>query len=205
VRTTVAGVSSLAETLQGNRENIATIVTQMTSLSSDLSAFAAGLPTIGEKTATLLTAIDPEQVGSTVANINTFSSALAENSDDINAIVADARNVAARFSSLGDRAESLITKLDSMAGSGTGGILEDATTTLAAIREAADNFNTQVSVLGGGLGDFSDRGLRDIQSLVSEGQKTMGRLDRVITNLEQNPRGFLLGGERVPEYGGQRR
>ena len=205
VRTTVAGVSSLAETLQGNEENIAAIVTQMTSLSNDLSAFAAGLPAIGDKTVTLLTAIDPEQVGSTVANLNTFSTALAENSDDIDAIVADARNVAARFSTLGDRAESLITKLDSMAGSGTGGILEDATTTLAAIREAADNFNTQVSVLGGGLGDFSDRGLRDMQNLISEGQRTMSRLDRVITNLEQNPRGFLLGGERVPEYGGQRR
>ena len=64
---------------------------------------------------------------------------------------------------------SLLTKLDSMAGQGPGGIIEDATETLAAIRAAADNFNAQVSVLGGGLGDFSDRGLRDLQSLVSRG------------------------------------
>ena len=41
--------------------------------------------------------------------------------------------------------------------------MEDATETLAAIRAAADNFNAQISVLGGGLGDFSDRGLRDLQ------------------------------------------
>jgi phospholipid/cholesterol/gamma-HCH transport system substrate-binding protein len=44
-----------------------------------------------------------------------------------------------------------------------------------------------------------------VQSLVSEGQKTISRLDRVISDLEQNPSGFLLGGERVPEYGGRRR
>jgi phospholipid/cholesterol/gamma-HCH transport system substrate-binding protein len=92
-----------------------------------------------------------------------------------------------------------------MAGNGPGGILEDATATLASIKAAADNFNTQVGSLGTGLNDFSDRGLRDLQSLVAEGQRTIGRLDRVITNLERNPTGFLLGGENVPEYGGRRR
>ena len=77
--------------------------------------------------------------------------------------------------------------------------------TLASIKAAADNFNAQIATLGTGLNDFSDRGLRDLQSLVSEGQRTIGRLDRVISNLEQNPTGFLLGGENVPEYGGRRR
>ncbi len=92
-----------------------------------------------------------------------------------------------------------------MAGQGPGGLLEDATATLASIKAAADNFNAQVATLGGGLNDFSDRGLRDLQSLVSEGQRTIGRLDRVISDLERNPTGFLLGGENVPEYGGRRR
>ena len=92
-----------------------------------------------------------------------------------------------------------------MAGQGTGGILQDATDTLASIRAAADNFNEQVNLLGGGLGDFNNRGLRDFQNLVSQGQRTIGRLDHVISNLEENPTGFLLGGENVPTYGGRRR
>jgi phospholipid/cholesterol/gamma-HCH transport system substrate-binding protein len=205
VRTTVAGVSSLAEVLQGNQENIGSIVTQMTALSRDLAGFATNLPAVGEKASTLLAAINPEQVGKTLDNLNQFSTALAGSADDIDAIVADARAVSGRFNTLSTRAESLMAKLDSMAGAGSGGIMEDAKATLAAVREAADSFNAQVTVLGSGLGDFSDRGLRDVQSLVSEGQKTISRLDRVISDLEQNPSGFLLGGERVPEYGGRRR
>jgi phospholipid/cholesterol/gamma-HCH transport system substrate-binding protein len=201
----VAGVSSLAEVLQGNQENIGSIVTQMTALSRDLAGFATNLPAVGEKASTLLAAINPEQVGKTLDNLNQFSTALAGSADDIDAIVADARAVSGRFNTLSTRAESLMAKLDSMAGAGSGGIMEDAKATLAAVREAADSFNAQVTVLGSGLGDFSDRGLRDVQSLVSEGQKTISRLDRVISDLEQNPSGFLLGGERVPEYGGRRR
>ena len=92
-----------------------------------------------------------------------------------------------------------------MAGDGAGGILDEAKSTLAAVRAAADSFNGQVVAIGGGVGDFSGRGLRDFQNLVSEGQRTIGRLDRVISDLERNPSGFLFGGENLPEYGGQRR
>ena len=205
VRTTVEGLSSLAETLQANRENIDMIVTRVTSLSSDLSEFATHLPAMGERTDALLAALDPAKLTQTVDNVNQFTTTLAENRDDIDAIVADARNVAARFNSLGDRAESLLTKLDAMAGEGSGGIMADAQATLAAIRAAADSFNTQITAVGGGLGDFSDRGLRDFQTMVSDGQRTISRLDRVISNLEQNPSGFIFGGETVPEYSGRRR
>jgi phospholipid/cholesterol/gamma-HCH transport system substrate-binding protein len=205
VRTTIAGVSSLAETLEANRENINTMVTRLTSLSNDLSAFAARLPVMGDQAATLLAAVDPAKLSQSIDDVGQFTTALAESSDDVEAIVADARGVSARFATLGSRAESLLTKLDSMAGEGGGGILEDAQATLAAVRDAANAFNSQVTVLGSGLTDFSDRGLREFQSLVSEGQRTISRLDRVISDIEQNPSGFLLGGETVPEYRGQRR
>lgn len=205
VRTTIAGASSLAGTLQANQENIDTLLTKLTVLSSDLSAFAARLPAVGEKTESLLSALDPGKVTASLNDLNQFTTALAASSDDIDAIVADGRAVSGRFKSLSERADALLTKLDGMAGQGSGGILEDAQETLAAIRSAADNFNAQVAVLGGGLGDFSDRGLRDFQNLVTEGQRTISRLDRVISDLEQNPSGLLFGGQPVPEYNNRRR
>jgi phospholipid/cholesterol/gamma-HCH transport system substrate-binding protein len=205
VRTTIAGASSLATTLQTNQENINNTLIKLTSLSNDLSAFAARLPVMSEKADALIAALDPAKLANSVNNVDQFTTALAESSDDIGVIVAEARGVSARFSTLGERAESLLTKLDGMAGQGPAGVLGDATETLAAIRDAANAFNAQVTVLGSDLGDFSDRGLRDFRNLVTEGQRTIARLDRVISNLEQNPSGFLLGGDNVPEYGGQRR
>jgi phospholipid/cholesterol/gamma-HCH transport system substrate-binding protein len=204
VRTTVSGFSSLAETLQAQQTNIDTIITQATSVAGDLSAFAASLPAMGERTDALLTAIDPETLGRTLANIDQFSTTLAENTDDIDVIVADARGLAERFDTIGGDVEELLAKLNSMAGEGTGGLTADLQETLAAVRDAANAFNAEVTVVGGSVGDFSDRGLRDFQNLISEGQRTISRLDGVLDTLQQNPSGFIFGGERVPEYGGLR-
>jgi phospholipid/cholesterol/gamma-HCH transport system substrate-binding protein len=205
VRTTVEGLSGLAETLDLHKENIDTIVTKLTLLSTDLSVFGARLPMLGEKAETLLGAIDAAKVAETIDNVDRFAAALAENTDEIDAIVADARAVSARFTTLADRAESVLTKIDNMAGSGPGGLMADAEATLAAVREAAETFNAQIVTVGSGFGQFSDRGLRDFQNLIAEGQRTISRLDRVISSLEQNPSGFIFGGESVPEYDGRRR
>jgi phospholipid/cholesterol/gamma-HCH transport system substrate-binding protein len=205
VSATLKNIRTTSEGFAAQREALDSIMARVDAVAADAQAFSEHLPALGDKTETLVAAIDPEKISNALANLDKFAAALGDSSDDINQIVADARNVSARFDTLGARADSLLTKLDSMAGNGPGGILEDATATLASIKAAADNFNTQVGSLGTGLNDFSDRGLRDLQSLVAEGQRTIGRLDRVITNLERNPTGFLLGGENVPEYGGRRR
>jgi len=72
----------------------------------------------------------------------------------------------------------LLIKLDSMAGQGLAGFFRTPTRRSPRSRRAADNFNKQVSQLGTGLNDFNARGLRDLQGLVAQGQKTIGRLDR---------------------------
>lgn len=205
VSATLASIRTTSESLAAQADRIGPLVDSADAVAANARAFSEHLPALGEKAEGLVAAIDPEIVSRALANIERFSTSLAENSDDIDQIVADARNVSARFDTLGERAESLLTKLDAMAGQGPGGIMEDAVETLAAIRAAADNFNAQIAIVGGGVTDFSDRGLRDFQNLIADGQRTINRLDRVISNIEQNPAGFLLGGERVPEYGGQRR
>lgn len=205
VRETLASIRTTSESLASQGEALDGIMARADAVAANAEAFSQHLPAFGERATALVAAIDPEKVSRSLDNLDRFATALGDSSDDIDQIVADVRGVSARFASLGERAESVLAKIDNMAGQGPGGLLEDATETLAAIRDAANNFNAQVAILGGGFTDFSDRGLRDLQNLVSEGQRTIGRLDRVISNLEQNPTGFLLGGERVPEYGGQRR
>lgn len=201
----LSNLRQATDSLATQADRIGAIVDRADAVAANAQAFSEHLPALGEKAEGLVAAIDPDKVANALENIDRFSAALGESSDDIGQIVADARNVSGRFDTLGQRAESLLTKLDSMAGQGPGGIMEDATETLAAIRAAADNFNAQIAIVGGGVSDFSDRGLRDLQTLIADGQRTLNRLDRVISSLEQNPAGFLLGGENVPEYGGRRR
>jgi phospholipid/cholesterol/gamma-HCH transport system substrate-binding protein len=205
VSATLKSIRTTSEGLAAQREALDSIIARVDAVAANAEEFSKHLPTLGEKSESLVAAVDPEKLSRALDNLDKFASALGDSSDDINQIVANARSVSDRFEALSQRADSLLGKLDNMAGQGPGGILEDATATLASIKAAADNFNAQVATLGSGLNDFSGRGLRDLQGLVSEGQRTIGRLDRVISDLERNPTGFLLGGENVPEYGGRRR
>jgi phospholipid/cholesterol/gamma-HCH transport system substrate-binding protein len=205
VRTTVEGAASLAQTIQNNRDNLQTIVTKMASLSSDLAAFSGHLPKLGDRADSLMAAIDPAKLGHTVDNLDKVTGTLADNRANIDEIIANTKNLSARFDKLGSRAEALMTKLDSMAGSGTGGLVEDARTTLAAVRQAAETISKQVTTVGNGVNNFNNRGLREVQNLVSQGQRTLSRLDSAISNVEQNPSGLVFGGPGVPEYNGHRR
>jgi phospholipid/cholesterol/gamma-HCH transport system substrate-binding protein len=205
VRQTLANIRATSDSVAAQAGKFGAIVDRADAVAADAQAFSQRLPALGDKAEALVAAVDPEKVNRTLDNLDRFTTVLGESSEDINQIVADAKGVSARFASLGERADSLLTKLDNMAGQGTGGIIGDATETLASIKAAADNFNKQISLLGSGIGDFNNRGLRDLQNLVSQGQRTIGRLDGVISDLESNPTGFLLGGQNVPEYGGRRR
>jgi len=205
VAATLKNIRATTDSLAAQADKLGPIVDRADAITANAQAFSERLPTLGDKAEKLVASVDPDKVSAALDNIERFSKTLSDNSDDIDQIVADARNLSARFDKLGERAESLIGKLDNMAGQGPGGLLGDATETLASIKAAADNFNKQIAVVGGGVSDFSDRGLRDLQSLISDGKRTLNRLDGVISNLEKNPAGFLLGGENVPEYSGRRR
>ena len=205
VKQTIANIRTTSDSIAAQSGRFGAIMDRAEAVAADAQAFSQNLPGLGDKANALVASVDPEKLNRTLDNLDRFATTLGENSDDIDQIVADAKGLSARFQTLGGRADSLLGKLDNMAGSGTGGILADATETLAAIRAAADNFNAQVSALGGGLGDFSGRGLRDLQGLVTQGQRTFEHLDRVISDLERNPAGYLLGGDNVPEYGARRR
>ncbi|HSG94577.1 MAG TPA: hypothetical protein VLA28_03595, partial [Afifellaceae bacterium] len=205
VGTTIDGLASFSQTLSNRQEDIDTLVTQLSTIASDVSGFSARLPTMGEKVDNLLAAVDTEKVTQSIDNVHQFTTALGENSDDVDAIVANIRAVSERFDSLTAKAESLIAKLDDMAGGENGGIIEEASRTLTAIREAAESFDKQAQAIGSGVGRFSNQGLRDLQEFVNEGRRTVSRLDRVISNLGDDPSQILFGGKGVPEYRGNRR
>ena len=160
---------------------------------------------MGEKVDNLLAAVDPEKVGQSIDGVHKFATALGENSDDIDVIIANVRAVSERFDSLTAKAESLIAKLDNLAGGEGGGIIEEARKTLVAIAKAAESFDRQVRVIGSGVDRFTGQGLRDLQEFVNAGRRAVSQLERVISNLGDDPSQILYGGKGVPAYRGNRR
>ena len=206
VRSAVDGFSSLGQSLEANRANIDIIMSQAAQLSTDLAAVAERLPAMSERTSQLLTAINPERLEQTLANVDTFSQTLAANSRGHRR---DHRGCARPLAALpiGRRRRRRAARQAEQHG-GRGHRRPDHRPAGDAGRRprCRERHSMRRSPSSAAeVGDFSDRGLRDLQNLIAEGQRTISRLDGVISNLEQNPSSFIFGGETVPEYGGQRR
>ncbi len=200
VSQTVDGITSLSNTLTARRAEIDSVITSLSTNLENATEFTARLPEIGKKTEEILTSVDVAKINQSIDNVHQFTTALGNSSKDIDAIVANIKSVS-------EQANSLLAKIDGMAGGEDGeGLVADARATLKSIKVAADTFSRQADSIGGGVNRFTNQGLRDLQAFVQQGRQAVSRLDRLISNLDRNPSQVLFGADRVPQYrGGQRR
>ena len=145
--------------------------------------------------------IDPEKVGRIVDNAEAFSAALARNSENVDAMLADARIMIEQLKGASARVDGVLAKADTLLGSGeNSGVFDEVKKTAESIRVLAENLDKRTASLSSDMSDFTGRGLRDLSGLIASGRETLAGVDRVVRNLEQNPQRFLFGGGGVPEY-----
>ena len=84
---------------------------------------------------------------------------------------------------------------------------EDIGQAITDVKEGANSFKTLSSKLEVSLGDNMDGltrqardSLQEFGHFMREGRRTAVTLNRILEKLEADPKGFLLGGNQVPEY-----
>lgn len=84
---------------------------------------------------------------------------------------------------------------------------EDIGQAITDVKEGANSFKTLSSKLEVSLGDNMDGltrqardSLQELGNFMREGRRTAVTLNRILEKLEADPKGFLLGGNQVPEY-----
>jgi phospholipid/cholesterol/gamma-HCH transport system substrate-binding protein len=84
---------------------------------------------------------------------------------------------------------------------------DDIGVAISDVKDGANNFKTLSSKLEVSLGDNMDGltrqakdSLQQFSAFMQEGRRTAVTLNRILEKLEADPKGFLLGGNQVPEY-----
>src|SRR3979409_2616812 len=106
-----------------------------------------------------------EAVKNSLRNLETFTGALARNSEKID-------NVMLRVDSVMGKADSLMLGLNSIAGGNGGGELSAM---VKSIKDLADDFDKRAG------------------ALMSDGRRTLGDISRAVKNLDRNPTRLLFG------------
>lgn len=139
----------------------------------------------------------------TLQNAETFSQALAGQSGEVETLVASAAGAARGVEEASAELTQLASELRRLTGQldgGMGTVGEDVVATLTELRNAASGLGaaaSELDILIKGmeqpLNDFADTGLYDFSQLVGETRVLVAALNRITTEFERDPAGFLIG------------
>lgn len=145
----------------------------------------------------VVTALDSERISRSMANIDRFTQALGDNATSVDQLLRNAGEVSGKLNAMADRIDNLIK---SFSGEGQNNMFAEFTQTARAVRTLAERLDTRTAQLSNSISGFTDRTIRDIQSLSADGRRTLSELERTLRSLERNPQRFIFGGSGVPEF-----
>lgn len=221
-------LSSIIENVDGFTANLDRVSDQFQDVVDKVQQVATDLQGVGgrvggsfDKLDKVLDSVPPEKLASAIedmakagksaqaslAEVENVTKGLGERQDDIQEIISNTQQLAERLNAASERVDGILAKADGLLGSDEGeSLMAETRKTLEAFREVAETLNSRINTVSAGLEQFSDRGLRDVQSLVNETRRSVGRIERAITDLERNPQRLIFGGDGdVKTYNGRTR
>jgi len=197
VRSIVENTDRFSKALAESAPRVQQFVDDAGAVASNLRESSTKLDATLTGVQNVVTAIDPEQIQRSVDNVERFSDTLARNSQSVDQIVANARDLSERLNKASVRIDGILARADSLLGEGQdSGVFDQVREAAKSIKTLADNLDKRTANLSNDTG----QGLRDLNSLIANGKQTLSRVDRVVRSIERNPKSFLFGGSRVPDY-----
>lgn len=173
---------------------------QIASVVASVERFSGGL---AEKTETVTAAID--KAGEAVDNVNEFSRSLTGRGPEIDRILRDAQELAAKLNETGTRIQSVVDKVDAMVEGDGEGLIAEATQAAASIRKVADVLAERVEPIASGLERFTVRGSSDFSNAMTQLSRTLVEIQRTVADLNRDPQRVIFGGPDRPTFGGAQR
>ncbi len=131
-------------------------------------------------------------------SLKPFVETLDRNSGNIDAIMKDTRELTARLNAAAGKIDGL------MGSSGAPGMFDDLGDAAKSMRQLADNLDLRMKEIAGNIKQFTGPGLRQYEALASEGRRTLEELNRAVRSLEKNPQQLIFGAKpQVPEHSGR--
>ncbi len=143
-----------------------------------------------------MVANNEDLVHRTAKNVESFTSMLDGNKDDISAVIKDARGLSGRFQNIADKLETAVDQ----ATQGDASLVAQAQQAVTSFRKLADKLDKSVGDQADGLTNQARRSLREFENFMRDGRRMAESLDRVLQKVENNPSSLIFGGSQVPEY-----
>lgn len=221
VGTIIDNVDAFTADLKGVSGQFGEVTDKVNKIVTDLDGVGGRMNDTFEKVNTLLDAVPPEQLSTTLADLQSagdsarkslaeiekLTAGVGDRKDDIQTIITNTQQLAERLNAASVRVDGVLAKVDGLLGSDDGqSLMAETRKTLEAYRQVAETLNSRIASISDNLDRFSGPGLRSMQDLITETRRSVSRIDRAVTDLERNPQRLIFGGEGdVKTYDGRQR
>lgn len=210
VETIVSDIKSFTGDLKAVSDDLSGVGDTVAKLASELGETGPRITKTFDRVDELLAAVPADELNKAVTgfagagdavkqaaeDVAELTGTLSGQKEDVEKIVTNAREMAERLNAASVRVDGVLAKVDGFLGdTSADSIINDASETLASFKQVADTLNSRLDGITAGLERFSGRGLRDVESLVTETRRSIARIESAISSLESNPQRLLFGGE----------
>lgn len=206
ITNTVRNVEKFSTALGNNADGVDKLMASFGQIADTISPLSQKLGVLSEELTSVVRSIDEKKISNIVDNIDKFTAALGGSSSDVSKAVSDVASITDKLNRAADQVEGVLKAAQSFLNTQDGqGAFAEVASAAKSIRVLADNLDKRTAEITAGINRFTGPGLRDIESLASDGKRTLADLNRTLRNIERNPQQFIFGGRPpLPQYGGSR-
>jgi phospholipid/cholesterol/gamma-HCH transport system substrate-binding protein len=188
VNRTLANIEGFSLTLAENRQNVDAILRDVAGITR---------------------ALDVAKINRTIDGAERFATTLGNSSPDVDKAIKEARSLAEKLNKSADRIDGVLKAAESFLGSASGkqgeSMFGEVREAARSIRILADNLDKRTADITTGINRFTGSGLREVETLTTDGRRTLNDISRAVRSLERNPQQLIFGGKpNLPEYSGRR-
>ena len=192
--------------LDKNKANIDSLLADAAVAAKNLSASSGRLDGVLTGASDVMKGLDPTKIASAVDNVAGFTATLSANRANVDTMLRDASELAAKLNNSADKIDAVLKGLDGFLGGNNNGkgMFTDIAEAAKSIRKLADNLDGRTREITAGINRFTGAGFREYEALAADGRRTLNDLNRAVRSLEKNPSQLIFGGKpAIPEYKGQ--
>jgi phospholipid/cholesterol/gamma-HCH transport system substrate-binding protein len=202
----LGNAQTFSQALADSSDNVKALARDGAVLVGHLNDSANRLDTALTDMDTLLKAVDSQKIAGIVDSASEVVQTVRQNRDNIDSTIKNFSDMSAKLNESADKVDGVLTAAQSFLGSpGTKGAVDRVSEAAISIKKLADDVDSRVKDIAGGLARFTNSGLREYEALAVEGRRVLADIDRVVRSIGQNPGQVLFGSKpALPEYrGGQ--
>lgn len=209
ISNTVKNVERFSAALGDNSDEVDKLMKSFGTIAETIQPLAQKLGVLSEELTEIVRSVDDKKVIAIVENVDKFTAALGSSSGDVEKAVKDVASITDKLNRAADQVEGVLKSaqafLNTAAGEDGRSAFTEVGDAAKSIRILADNLDKRTAEITRGIAGFTGPGLRQIESLASDGKKTLSDLNRTIRSIERNPQQFIFGSKpSLPQYNGSR-